>query len=30
MSQVAADLITQGETDVAGAEHLVPERFLEA
>ena len=27
MSQVAADLITQGESDVAGAEHLAPGRF---
>ena len=28
MSQIAADLITQGETEVAGAEHLAPERFV--
>jgi glycine oxidase len=28
MSQVATDLITQGETDVAGAEHLSPDRFV--
>ena len=28
MSQVAADLITQGETEVAGAEHLSPARFV--
>ena len=28
MSQVAADLITQGETAVAGAEHLTPARFV--
>ena len=28
MSQVAADLITQGETEVAGAEHLAPGRFV--
>ncbi len=27
MSQVAADLITQGETDVVGAEHLTLDRF---
>ena len=27
MSQITADLITQGETQVAGAEHLIPERF---
>ena len=29
MSQVAADLITQGETQVAGAEHLSPGRFAQ-
>ena len=28
MSQIAADLITQGETEVAGAEYLLPDRFL--
>jgi glycine oxidase len=28
MSQVAVDLITQGETEVAGAEHLSPARFV--
>ena len=27
MSQVAADLITQGETEVVGAQRLAPERF---
>ncbi len=27
MSQVAVDLVTQGDTQVAGAEHLSPERF---
>ena len=27
MSQVAADLITQGETEIAGAENLSPRRF---
>ena len=27
MSQVTADLITQGETEVAGAEYLSPQRF---
>ena len=30
MSQIVADLITHGETDVSGAEHLVPGRFLPA
>ena len=29
MSQVAADMITQGETEVAGARNLSPERFSE-
>jgi glycine oxidase len=29
MSQVAADLITQGETEVVGAEHLAPGRFAQ-
>ena len=29
MSQVAADLITQGETEVAGAEYLAPGRFAQ-
>jgi glycine oxidase len=28
MSQVAADLITQGRTDIAGAEYLTPARFV--
>ena len=29
MSQVAADLITQGETEVVGAEHLALGRFAQ-
>jgi glycine oxidase len=28
MSQVAADLITQGETEISGAEFLSPNRFV--